>query len=154
MPKILTIGSETFDFPVENENGNYGESVTSWAEAVSQALGTVQQPNDIPVSTASILNNVTTATAILGFSFDTSQVIAIEAQYIVRRSTSSSNSVESGRIEGNYNGTSWSITVESVGTAGITFDISPSGQVTYTSTNVSGASYTGSILFKAKVFNQ
>jgi hypothetical protein len=156
MPKTLIIGNEEFEFPLENENGNYGESVTSWAEAVSTALETVQAPNDIPITTAAILNNVSSPTSILGFNFDTSEVIAITGEYIVRRSTEvpANNLVENGTIQGNFDGSNWTITHRATGDAGITFDITPSGQITYISTNVTGSNYSGEILFKAKVFNQ
>ena len=38
MPKSLVIGTESFDFPLESENGNYGESITDWAQAVTDEL--------------------------------------------------------------------------------------------------------------------
>lgn len=156
MPKILTVGNDDFEFPVEGENGNYGEEVTSWATAVSTALGTVQAPNDIPITTAAILNNITVPTPILGFSFDTSEVIAITGEYIVRRTTDvpANNLVENGLIQGNFDGANWKITHKCTGDAGITFDITMDGQIIYTTTNITGSNYSGEILFKAKVFNQ
>ena len=157
MPKILIVGNEEFEFPEEGDSsgyaGGWGESVTSWAEAVTKALETVQQPNDIPISTAPILNNVTTPTLILGFAFDTSEVISIQGEYIVKRSTDTANLVENGNIEGNYNGSDWFITHTNIRDAGIVFDITTSGQIVYTTTNISGANYSGVIIFKAKVFN-
>lgn len=156
MPKILTIGTEEFEFPLESENGNYGEQVTDWAEAVSDALGTVQQRNDIPNSSATILNNVTTPTPIAGFLFDTSEVISIYAEFIVRRSTTAPavSLVESGLITGNFDGQDWNIEITTVKDAGISLDITSGGQITYTTTNLAGSNYVGEILFKAKVFNQ
>lgn len=155
MPKILTVGNEEFDFPLENENGNYGESVTDWAEAVSIALETVQQPNDITTTTATILNNISSPTSVTGFSFDTSEVVSINSEFIVTRTTDvpAVNLVESGFIQGNFDGANWSISIESVGDAGIDFDITAGGQITYISTNLTGSNYTGTIRFKAKVFN-
>ena len=156
MPKILIVGNEEFEFPLENENAGWGESVTDWATSVSDALLTVQQPNDITRSTAAILNNIAAPTAIPGFLFDTSEVISINSEYIITRTTVSpaNNLVESGTIQGNYNGTDWSITVDSINNAGVTFDITSGGQVTYTSTNITGSSYAGQIIFRAKVFNE
>lgn len=156
MSKILTVGTETFEFPEESENGKYGEEVTDWASAVSSALTTVQQRNDIPGSTATILNNISSFTAIPGFSFDTSEVISINCEFIVTRSTTvpAVTLVSSGFIQGNYDGSTWNVTVEYVGNSGVDFDINPSGQAVYKSTNLTGSNYTGSILFKAKVFNQ
>lgn len=154
MPKILIIGNESYDIPNEGEGGNWGQSVSDYLEAVSRALQTVQQPNDVPVTTASILNNTPTPTPILGFSFNTSEVIAINGEYIVRRFTDTSTVVQNGIIEGNFDGQNWTITHERVGNAGVVFDITSDGQIVYTSTNLTGANYDGSITFKAKVFNQ
>ena len=155
MPKILTVGIEEFEYPLTGEQGQYGEEATDWATAVSDALSTVQQRNDIPSSSATILNGAITATAIPGFSFDTSEVISINCEFIITRTTlvPALNLVESGFIQGNFDGSSWNITIESVGDAGILLDITSGGQVVYTSSSLTGSNYTGSILFKAKVFN-
>lgn len=156
MPKTLTIGTESFEFPLEGDNAGYGESVTDWASAVTDALSTVQQPNDILTQEATINNNIITATSIPGFSFDTSEVVAINAEYIIKRTTVSpaNNLVESGSIEGNFDGTNWSISRRQVGDAGIEFSITAGGQIQYTSSNLTGTSYAGTITYKAKVFNQ
>lgn len=156
MPRILVVGTEEFEIPNEGENGNYGEEVSDWMEAVTEALTTVQQPNDITTTSASILNNVSSPTAVAGFLFDSSEVISINAEFIITRTTVSpaATLVQSGFIEGNYDGSTWLITIRSVRDAGVLLDITNSGQVTYTSSNVTGTSYTGEILFKAKVFNE
>lgn len=155
MPKTLTVGTENFDFPLEGENPGYGQSITDWAEAVSDALGTVQAPNDVLVSTASILNNQTSFADISGFIFDSSEVISINAEFIVQRSTVSPSNVlvEDGVIRGNFNGSSWVYSVVSQGNAGITFNITDAGQLQYRTTDVSGTSYTGTITFRGRVFN-
>ena len=156
MPKVLTIGNESFDIPNEGENGNYGESISDYLEAVSTALATVQQRNDIPITTAAILNNIAAPAPVAGFSFDTAEVISINCEFIVTRTTDvpAVSLVSNGFIQGNFNGTAWNITVESINDAGVSFDITSGGQITYTSSNLTGSNYSGSILFKAKVFNQ
>lgn len=156
MSKTLTIGSETFEIPDEGDNGNYGEEVSDYLEAVADALGTVQQPNDIPVSSGTILNDITVATPISGFAFDTSEVISIFCEYRISRTTDvpAVNLVESGFIEGNFDGSAWSISIRAVGDAGVLMDISPAGAIQYTSSNLTGSNYTSEIVFKAKVFNQ
>lgn len=156
MPKILVVGTESFDYPLEGEGGNYGESATSWAEAVSDALTTVQSPNDITRTTASILNNISSPTAVAGFLFDSSEVISINAEFVITRTTDSPAQVlvQSGFIEGNYDGTTWLITIRNVRDAGVLLDITNSGQITYQSSNVVGSNYSGEIVFKAKVFNE
>lgn len=156
MPKILIVGTEEYEFPLQGENSDYGEQITDWATAVTDALTSVQQPNDILRTLAPINNNVSIPTNIPGFSFDTVEVRSINSEFIITRTTDSpaNNFVESGFIEGNYDGASWKIAIRSVSNAGVFFDITPSGQITYTSTNIVGSNYVGQILFRAKVFNE
>lgn len=155
MPKKLIIGSEEFEFPVQGENPDYGEEVTSWAEAVTDALTSVVGPNDILETTAAIANNITTFTSIPGFNFSTSEVRAINAEYIVERTTSSPSAklVESGYIEGYYDGTSWGISIRSTGDAGIELNITSSGQIQYKSSNLVGTGYVGTIKFLASTID-
>jgi hypothetical protein len=146
MPKKLVVGNEEFEIPLQGENPDWGTEVTDFLEAVAGALETVQQPNDV---------NQTTPANIAGFSFTTAEVQAINCEFFVSRSTTSpaQTITESGTIVGNFNGTAWSITIVSVGDAGITFSITPAGQIQYTSTNIIGSGYVGAIKFKAKVIN-
>lgn len=156
MPKTLIIGTEEFDFPVVGDSPDWGEQVTDWAEAVSDSLQNVQQPNDVLRTTALIANNQTTFASITGFSFDTSEVISINSEFIITRTTVSpaNNLVESGYIQGNFNGSTWIFTIESNGNAGVEFQITDGGQVQYKSTDVTGTSYEGVIIFRARVFNE
>lgn len=156
MPKIITIGTEDFEIPLQGENADYGEQLTDTFVAIADALASVQQPNDILTTTASIANNQAAFANIPGFSFDTSEVVSINSEYIVTRSTTAPASVvtESGTIRGNYNGTSWTISHDYDGDAGMEFDITAAGQMQYKSSNIAGAGYVGSIIFKARVFNQ
>ena len=155
MPKILVVANQEFEFPLQGDSPDYGESVTDWATAVTGALTTVQQPNDIANSSAIILNNQLTFANINGFTFNTSEVVSINSEFIVKRSTSvpAVNLVESGFIQGNFDGAVWTYTIETVGNAGIEFDLNSAGQLRYKSTPLTGTNYIGSITFKAKVFN-
>lgn len=155
MARTVTVGNEEFELPVQGDNPDFGETLTDYFVAVADALGTVQAPNDIPSTTASILNNQASFTNISGFIFDSSEVIAINSEFIIVRTTVSpaNNLVESGFIQGNFDGTSWNWTVESVGNAGIDWNITSAGQLQYKSTDVSGTSYTGTVLFRGRVFN-
>ena len=123
MSKPLTIGSETFDFPLQGENAGWGEQVTDWATAVTDALSTVQGPADILLTSANIINNQSTFVNINGFSFSTATVDAFTAQYYVLRTTVSPavKKVESGTIQGNYDGSNWQISIQNTGNADIDF---------------------------------
>jgi hypothetical protein len=156
MPKTVIVGTEEFELPLQGENPDYGEELTDFFTSIADALTTVQQPNDILRSTAAINNNVTVPAIIPGFSYDTSEVRSINAEFIVKRTTTSpaNNLVESGFIEGNYTGSEWQIAIRSIGSAGVEFSINPSGQIEYTSSDLVGSNYTGSIIFRSKVFNE
>lgn len=156
MPKILVVGNEEYEFPIEGDLPGYGQNVTDWATAVTDALQTVQAPGDILPTTAAINNNVSSPAAINGFAFDTAEVLSFDAKYYVQRTTDTpaANLVESGSISGNYDGSNWNIIIgPRIKTAGISFDITSGGVVTYTSTNMTGSNYSGEIRFQAKVIN-
>lgn len=157
MPKTLIIGNEEFEFPLEGESPGYGSEVTDWAEAVTDALSTVQKPNDILTTTATI-NNTGVLTNIPGFSFPTSEVISIDCKYFVKRQVvggiNAGIYIEVGRIEGYFDGTDWGISIRTTGDARILLSITPSGQIQYIATPITGGtSYVASITFEAKVIN-
>jgi hypothetical protein len=155
MSKPLTVGNQVFEFPLEGENAGWGSEVTDWAEAVSDALATVQKPNDILLTNAAISNNATIDTNIVGFSFSTAEVKAIECRYLVTRITTSPalNYSEVGYIEGYFDGTNWGYSIRTTGDAKIYLSILPSGQVQYRVDNISAATHVGQIKFEAKVIN-
>lgn len=157
MPKLLTIGSEEFEFPLEGQNAGYGSEVTDWAEAVTDALTTVQKPNDILTTTA-VINNIAGTFSIPGFNFSVAEVISIDCRYFVKRVTTSpdDNFSEVGYIEGYYDGSEWGISIRTTGDAKILLSITPSGQFQYTLTpsDVLEGSHKGSITFEAKVINK
>lgn len=155
MSKPLTVGNEVFEFPLEGENAGYGSEVTDWAEAVSDALATVQKPNDILLTTAAISNTATIDTNIVGFSFSTAEVKAIECRYLVTRITTSPalNYSEVGYIEGYFDGSIWSYSIRTTGDAKIYLSILPSGQVQYRVETIVAATHVGTIVFEANVIN-
>lgn len=153
MPKNLTIGNEEFEFPLSGENAGYGSEITDWAQAVTEALSTVQKPNDI-LTTSATIDNVVGTFNIPGFSFSTAEVISIDCKYFVKRITTAVTSVEVGKISGYFDGSNWGISIQTVGDANIQFGITPSGQVQYTIVSpLPGANHTGVIVFEAKVIN-
>jgi hypothetical protein len=154
MPKILTVGTEEFEFPLEGENPGYGSEITDWAEAVSTALESVEKPNDISTTTKTIGNSIGTY-PIPNFSFPTSEVIAIDCKYFVKRTSNATAYTEVGYIEGYYDG-NWGISIRTTGDAKILLSIDSTGQIQYTlaASDVLPGTYTGSITFEAKVINK
>lgn len=164
MPKLLTVGNEEFEFPLEGENAGYGSEITDWAEAVTTALETVQKPNDIPTTSEILLNPdilLNDPSAIPGFSFPTAEVIAIEAKYLFKRSytTIAEGNVvkmEVGFVEGYFNGSEWGISIRTTGDASILVTINSAGQMLYQTTENFPAGATNkvlSIVYEARVIN-
>lgn len=163
MPKLLTVGNEEFEFPLEGENAGYGSEITDWAEAVTIALETVQKPNDIPTTSEIPLNAdiaLNVPAPIPGFSFPTAEVIAIEGKYLFKRSyTTISGDVvnmEVGFIEGYFNGIEWGISIRTTGDIGVLVTINSAGQMLYQATQAFPVGATNkvlSIVYEAKVIN-
>ena len=85
--------------------------------------------------TFSFLNNVSTAADITNFSFDNNFDRAFQAQLVVDRSGDGLDEVFN--IQGVLSATGWDISIDSTGgDSGIEFDMTPSGQMQYTSSNL------------------
>jgi hypothetical protein len=163
MPKILTVGNEEFEFPLEGENAGYGSEITDWAEAVTIALETVQKPNDIPTTSEIPLDSdilINTPSAIPGFSFSTAEVISINAKYLFKRTYTLAGTdysfFEVGFIEGFFDLVDWGISVRTTGDVGVLIDINSSGQMLYQTTQdfpVGATNKVLSIVYEAKVIN-
>lgn len=98
-----------------------------------------------------VANNQGSAANVTGLSFSGASVKAVSIQYRIRRSTDTNELAETGTIRLVYKDTAdtWFIDQTYAGEdSGVTFTVTSGGQVQYTSTNVSGASYVGSMLFK------
>lgn len=113
-------------------SGNF-DLVTEWAD---------QEIN------FSIANDVTIPTDITDFNFDFNVQCSFFVDYYLRRSTSNTSLAHSGRLTGTYNlvDNTWGIANEFYGDdCGVEFSILNSGQIQYTSSNLSGSSYLGEI---------
>jgi hypothetical protein len=107
--KKLTIGSQTFEYPIVGSS-NYGEEATAWAEAATAVLAEVKGPGDISI-TESILTGESsggfTTGDISGLQFDTSFVQRISIVGLITRKyiedSGKPQEVESFTIEGAYN---------------------------------------------------
>lgn len=102
---------------------------------------------DDPVQQSfSISNNVSNASLGLSFNYLTRNYFALV--YSVTRSVTGTEIVESGELRGVYQTTTntWFISNTFTGPgAGITFSMDSSGNVLYTTTNLAGTSYTGTM---------
>ena len=154
MSTTVQIGNKTYVIPDPGEKIGYAEEVTDYLVAIADALASVQGPNDILQSSASLANNQTTPAIISGLQFDASDVLSIEVSFIVSREYDLGASVvaESGNIIGSYDGSEFKISVDSDGDTGVNFDVTNTGQLTYTSSDLTDH-VTSSITFKANTID-
>jgi hypothetical protein len=156
MSKRITIGSNTYNLPLAGENPGWGEELSDIIEALADASNDSVGPDDILETSALISNNISSATNINLFKFNTSTVRSFEAQYYIFRKNDSTTISEAGIIIGNNDDTlGWSISIQKTGEADVVFDIDSTGQVTYTSSDMGGVYDTtnSKIKFAAKALN-
>ena len=154
MSKQLQIGSTIFNYPEQGDKAGWGEDATAWAEAVTDALGNVQGPNDILITSATLANNQTTAANIAGLTFNVAEVEAVEIDYYIRREFDggASTVVETGKILGSYDGSDFFISTESTGETGTVISVLSTGQFQYTTTDLTN--HTSSLIrFRARTID-
>lgn len=155
MAKTVQIGSNIYIIPEAGDNPGWGEDTTAFFEGIVDALADVQGPNDILITSANLTNNQTTPASVPGLVFNTGQVQHIEVSYLIIRKydTGTTTITESGKMFGNYDGTQFYLQIESVGDSGVRFDVTNSGQVTYTSDDKPNH-ISSTIRFKASTIDQ
>lgn len=156
MAKNLQIGSTIYEYPEPGEGAGWSEGATSWAEGVTDALASVQGPNDILLTTATLVNNQATPDNVIGLDFDTGQVQAINIEFLLIRSYTDPNiptETESGSIIGNYSGSDFFISADSLGDVGVDFSVTSVGQVQYVSEDRANTDNL-TIKFKARTIDQ
>ena len=99
-------------------------------------------------ATATIGHNLS-GQDVTGLLFDENVTKAFEVSDDVERVTATQGKGESGKIYGRYRQFTddWEITVYSNGDSGVTFSITGAGQIQYTSDDLTGASYVGTMRF-------
>jgi hypothetical protein len=102
-----------------------------------------------------LANNQSSAANVTGLSFNGASIRSAMIRYSIARATTTVEKNCSGELEITYNTLSgvWSLSNEaSNSNAGIVFDVTNGGQVTYTSDSISGTGYVGTIRWSAKTF--
>jgi hypothetical protein len=115
---------------------NVGSPVALYIETMFGSVSIANGATSQPVST---------------LLFNSTEIKSAMIFYNIRRSTDTENADESGLLMVMYNValSDWFITtIGGLGSTSVTFDITASGQVEYTSSTLLGASYTGNIDFK------
>lgn len=147
----LKVNNEIYSYPDAGQEPGYGSDATGWAEAVTDVLDSLAGSGTINETQSIIENNILTNQAIAGLVFSSSLTKSATVFYRIERDTNSITPlVEQGTLVVVLNGSTWELTREiSAGNpAGVVMDIDNTGQVVYTSTNLSGTGYVGIIKFK------
>lgn len=157
MSEQLRVRNKTFNYPSPGDSPGWGEDATGWAKEVTSTLALLINSNDILLSTVAIANNVTSASNINKLQFSNTRVRTAIINYQIYRVTSTTELVENGNLTIAYksNTNTWDVQRDFANdNSGIVFSVLSSGQVQYTSSNLSGLNYSGSITFSAKTFQQ
>lgn len=157
MPTNLVVNNNTFAYPVPGDEPGWGEGATGWAEEVTTVLQGLDNGNDILQTSFNIANNTSSASDVVGLIFNSATVRSAVVSYSIYRKTDTNELAEVGELDliyknGGTIGSKWSIGREFSGNdAGLLFTMTDTGQVQYTSTNVTGTNYSGTMHFSAKV---
>lgn len=159
MPTNLIVNNNTFAYPVAGDEPGWGEASTGWAVEVTGVLQGLEGTNDIVQTSFNVSNNISSASDVVGLIFNPAQVRGAIIDYSIYRKTDTALSevAEEGTItivykNGGTIGSKWTMGRVSVGDdCGLIFTMTDAGQVKYTSTNITGSNYTGTMHFAAKV---
>ncbi|MEO0273436.1 MAG: hypothetical protein ABIM30_10225 [candidate division WOR-3 bacterium] len=149
----VTINNKTFNIPEQGQEPGWGEDVTAYLVELANVINFLTAPGDIINSVSIINNNVTTPSDVLGMQFSNANTRSARVTYQVKRQVTGNILIQSGTLYLDWNPqtSSWTITEDfTAGNAGITFSVTASGQVRYTTTNMTGSGYQGEISFSAK----
>lgn len=157
MSITLVVNNIPFEYPEQGEQQPWGESATAWAEEVTRVLNSVKGPADLLETRADIANNATTFQNVTDCFFDEKTVRSFNLSGNIYRKIGTTELYEQFELNGLYMGNAgWRLQQESQGNAGITFEITPAGQVRYKSTNMAGdpLTYLGIIKYKGVGISQ
>ncbi len=104
----------------------------------------------------SVANNVAAATNVTGLIFNSANVKSAQVFYSMRRSTATNEVVSTGRLDLVFRdtGSTWDLGDEAFGDDdGVEFSVTAAGQVQYTSDDLTGTGYAGTLRFKAITFD-
>lgn len=157
---LITIAGSVIDFPNEASSPSWAQAIIQFATLTANALSSVVGPYDI-LSQSFVIDayNPGTSITIPNLAFSTSTVRAAFIKYSCSRSTDSNMVYEAGQIiivysANNPTGNKWEIITERAGDAQIDLEITDSGQMTVTTSSISGLNHVGRLNFSATALAQ
>jgi hypothetical protein len=158
LPKTLIINNTPYNYPTSGDEPGWGNEATGWAEGVTNVLSDLLGPNDILETAFNVANNQNTPADITGLIFNAASVRGADIYYSVFRVSTDNPSghTEKGLIQLVYdNNAGWSMNQgDLLGSSGVIFSITPTGQLQYTSTDIGSLNYIGTMKFRAKTLQQ
>lgn len=155
---IITISGTPINFPSSSQQPNWAPAVIQFATLTAAALNSVIGPYDVVAQTLTINNNVNTNFNVDPLNFPVSAVRGATIDYAVYRKSDTDTQVEKGFLLIAYNadsgGAKWELARVKVGDATITFQISDTGQISFTTVALPGIYETGTLTFSAKSLEQ
>lgn len=147
----LLAGHTAINYTPANTAGESNSAISSHLKGIDTALASAGGGDT--TGTATIAQNQTNSN-ITGLSFDGSLYRSIIVRASISRKTATVEKDETVEMKCTYNTLSntWTIAVEGEGNAGVTYNITNAGQVTYSSDTLSGITYVGQIRFSYKTF--
>lgn len=151
MPTPVVISGQTYQYPAPRDVAGWGGAASDAFIALSTVVNSLSGPYDILNTPSNISNNQSSAANVVGLAFDTAHVKGARVDYNIYRVTSTSEVVEQGTIYLAYkpNAAQWDMVFIGAQAANVVLSITPAGQVQYTSNNMSGINYSGTITFRA-----
>lgn len=153
----ITILGTTIEFPESGQSPDWAPAVIDFALAVEAALNAAGIGGfDVPPQLVPIdADNPGTNININPLAFPTSAVRAAFIRYTVFRTTNTNTVYEMGTLNVVYSpanpvGNKWEITREYTGDAKITFTITDTGQVQFSTAAIAGLNHQGQISFAAQ----
>ena len=123
-----------------------GKAISATEILINPDLGATTEFNAAVVDDITIANNQIVAQSLTGVAFDSTEHRAVILSYSILRSIDGIESSQVGQLRLAYRASSWSLSDDFSGDdAGVTFTITSAGQVQYTSTNLVGTIYSGSL---------
>lgn len=160
-PLVITVQGTPITFPVSGTDPQWAPAIDAFAIAVEGALNAVIGAFDVAPQ-AMIIDSYNPGTNIniAALSFPTATVRSAFIRYAVFRSTNSTSVGETGELQIFYNpngtvGNKWDIARTYSGPGGqISFYVTDTGQVQFSTTAIAGSSHQGKLTFVAQAILQ
>jgi hypothetical protein len=156
----INISGTIIEIPESGAAPSWADAWISFAQAVEAALSATSGAYDVPPQVFNIdIYNPGVDIALPLFSFPVSAVRGVDISYCVFRNTSVATAAEKGTLQAVYNpagpvGNKWNVSRDFTGDGQISFSITDTGTVTFTTATIAGSNHIGRISYAAKAILQ